>query len=136
MEDKHLVSHYAQPSAGLQKPHSLPSLYLLPANHPVPMPLTQGALPHSLFPNLVYKLAVQETTQHILTVNLRWGAGLKQILCVAGNPATKDVFALEVATRQLTQLDPLHTAREAYGVTKARNCEYVFGGLGDSQYLC
>lgn len=87
-----------------------------------------------------YKITVKETTQHVLAVNFRWGGSFVEldwdmVMCVAGNPATKNVYALNLSSHQLSQLRSLDTPREAPGVVKVRSSVYVFGGLGNSQHL-
>lgn len=87
-----------------------------------------------------YKISARETTQHVLAVNFRWGGSYVEldwstVMCIAGNPATKAVYALDLTTRQMIQLESLVEAREVPGVVKARKSVYVFGGLGNSQHL-
>ena len=86
----------------------------------------------------VYNILRHESSTHILSLNFGFGCSCiplncENLMCIGGEPPSKQVLEFDMLTSELRALEGLCTARCAAGVAKVADCAYVFGGMNDKQ---
>ena len=88
----------------------------------------------------VYNLKSRQSTNHTLSVDFGHGGSYIQVdrhtlMCLGADPASSEVYDLDLFSHELTALPPLLASRGFAGVAKVAQFVYVFGGRNSAKRL-
>lgn len=81
----------------------------------------------------IFYLDSQKTSRHTIPINFSSGVSYieldrNSLLCLGGNPASQEVYSLDLTFFHLTSLPPLCSPREGAGLAQSATYTFVFGG--------